>query len=61
MGKGVLAMLLEYFDIKEVYSVGRTAEFILKPEYPNIKYVRHPSRGGANEFRKGLNEIYGIQ
>ena len=61
MGKDILTMLLECFDIKEVYSVGRTAESILKPEYPNIKYIRHPSRGGANEFRKGINEIYGIQ
>ena len=60
MGKQVLMMLLDCFDIKEIYAIGRTSETILKNEYSCIKYIRHPSRGGANEFRKGFDAIFGL-
>ena len=58
VGGNILRMLLNCFEIKQIYAIGRTAETILMNDFPNIKYIRHPSMGGINEFRKGFNEIY---
>ena len=60
-GKRVLSILLGCFNINEIYAIGRIPEMVLKNECTDIKYIRHPSRGGANEFRKGFNEIYKIE
>ena len=60
-GKRVLSILLDCFNINEIYAIGRIPEIVLKNEYSGIKYIRHPSRGGANEFRKRFNEIYKIE
>ena len=57
-GKRVLSILLDCFNINEIYAIGRIPEIVLKNEYSSIKYIRHPSRGSANEFRKRFNEIY---
>ena len=60
-GKRVLSILLDCFNINEIYAIGRIPKIVLKNEYSGIKYIRHPSRGGANEFRKRFNEIYKIE
>ncbi len=59
-GLKILQNLLEYFNIKEVYAVGKTAERVLKPLFPNVRYVRHPSHGGASLFCKEFDCIYNI-
>lgn len=61
LGKHILFGLLDYFDIQQYYAVGRVAERILKTDIPNIKYIRHPGRGGGDEFRKSFDYIYKLQ
>lgn len=58
VGRNILKLLLNCFEIKQIYAIGRTAEAILKNDFPDIKYIRHPSMGGINEFRNGFNKIY---
>lgn len=54
-GLPVLRLVLDYFDGVPIVPVGRVAEKTLRDlgceTYPAI---RHPSMGGANEFRAGM-------
>jgi len=57
-GKPVLMAVLEYFAGVPVVPVGRVAENTLsKMGIKTLPAVRHPSMGGANEFRSGLSYI----
>ena len=53
-----MAKIHIFFEIKKFYAVGRVAENILQRDIPDIKYIRHPGRGGSNEFRKSFDNIY---
>ena len=60
IGKRALQMLVREFPSAKVVAVGRKAERSLK----SLKlmgvpaaYVRHPARGGAKEFIKGLERL----
>lgn len=57
-GIQILERLLTLFDIKQFYAVGCISRDKLKSKYRDIQYLRHPSRGGANIFRKQFNDIY---
>jgi uracil-DNA glycosylase len=47
-----VAFLEELANGRRVVAVGRLAASVL-----NAPYVRHPSHGGAQEFRRGLVEL----
>lgn len=61
LGKDILKRLLVYFDIKQIYAIGRTPEKVLKKEFPDIIYIRHPAHGGACIFKDQFNSIYKLQ
>jgi len=57
-GIRVLEALLDCFDIKKIYAIGRTSERLLKPDFEDVQYIRHPSNGGITKFRESFNIIY---
>ena len=60
IGKRALRVLVEEFPSAKVVAVGRKAEGSLnslKLMGVPAAYVRHPARGGAKEFVKGLERI----
>jgi len=46
-------------DVLEVLAVGRTSERSMERLGIPCRYVRHPSHGGANDFREGVLEVLG--
>jgi len=57
IGKRALQMLVREFPSAKVVAVGRKAERSLKLMGVPAAYVRHPARGGAKEFIKGLERL----
>ncbi len=58
---GRLAEILALLKPKKVIAVGKKAEFSLnKLNIPCI-YVRHPSQGGAEKFRHGIENVFESQ
>jgi hypothetical protein len=59
-GKKYLKIVYEIFKPKNICSLGRVGEITFKELFPNEKiiYIRHPSRGGKNEFINGMLKIY---
>lgn len=54
-GAGVLRAVVDYFKGAKIIAVGKVSEAILRRlEVPLNGCVRHPSMGGANEFRAGM-------
>jgi len=51
----LLEELIGHLQPAAVVAVGRVAEQALKQHSP--KYVRHPSRGGAGKFEKGMKQL----
>ena len=47
LGLSVLKELLQYFNIETIIAIGRVSEKVLKKEFPNISYIRHPAHGGT--------------
>lgn len=58
LGLSVLKDLLQCFDIDKIIAIGRISESILKKEFPNISYIRHPAHGGTAKFKAGFNDIF---
>lgn len=60
-GYNILNELLTFFPyIEEIYAVGKTAEKILvNHKHPKYKSsLRHPSNGGKQMFKSGIDIIY---
>jgi len=59
---GLLKEIIELLNIKpgRIAAVGRKAECALKEieVKESIHYVRHPSRGGAREFERGIEKLF---
>jgi uracil-DNA glycosylase len=57
-----LELLIEMVSIinpKKILAVGRKAEFALKNMKDiSFEYVRHPSHGGANAFKMGMEKVF---
>ena len=47
LGLSVLKELLQYFNIDTIIAIGRVSEKVLKKEFPNISYIRHPAHEGT--------------
>lgn len=58
LGLSVLKELLQYFNIETIIAIGRVSEKVLKKEFPNISYIRHPAHGGTAKFKAGFNNIF---
>ena len=58
-GLEYLTMVYENFKPKTLGSLGRVGERLLRKTFPNeeVVYIRHPSRGGKNEFIKGMTRF----
>ncbi len=56
-GKEILDMLLSMFNIKQIYGVGRKAANALADHPKFVDYIRHPSYGGVNNFKKSIDLI----
>lgn len=56
-GKESLERLIELVQPRLVVAVGRTAERSLSQLGQRAVYVRHPARGGKNDFLRGLEEL----
>lgn len=57
-GRGILSMVLKFFDGAKVVAVGNVAHAALRSlEYDPVACLRHPSMGGANKFREGLARL----
>ena len=55
---GLLSGLLSLLQPRHVVAAGRSAELALEQIGVAALYVRHPSCGGANEFRVGIAEVF---
>ena len=51
-GRGALQSLLQYLNVKRVVAVGRTAGVALRNAGIESLEIRHPARGGADDFRR---------
>lgn len=57
-GRGILSMVLDYFKGAKLVAVGKVSEAALRAlGYTPNACLRHPSMGGANEFRAGLARL----
>jgi len=56
-GLPILRMLLDAYPAATPVAIGRTAEKALVEFGIEARYVRHPSHGGAPEFKKGVSEL----
>ncbi len=54
LGQKFLLTLIELFAIKKVVAIGRAAEKTLAELGIPATHIRHPSHGGATQFREGL-------
>ena len=57
LGKEFIEDVLSLFEIKHLVAVGRVAERCLTGMGYEVHAVRHPSRGGATMFAKGLEDF----
>jgi len=59
-GLPYLKWVIEIFEPEVFVGVGRSGESALNRILPGVKipYVRHPSHGGAREFRTGMDELF---
>lgn len=55
---GLLAATVETLAPREVVAVGRKAEGALSAVGAEPVYVRHPSQGGATQFREGVAALW---
>ena len=55
-----LVLIKKYMKPKEVVAVGRKADSELAAMGEPRRYVRHPSRGGKDEFCAGMKEIFSL-
>lgn len=53
-----LTLIKTYMKPREVVAVGRKADNELAAMGESGRYVRHPSRGGKDEFCSGMEEIF---
>ncbi len=58
-GLEYLTMVYDVFNPKTLGSLGRVGERLLRKNFPNeeVVYIRHPSRGGKNEFIIGMKHL----
>ena len=54
IGQEYLKKLINIFNINNFIAVGRKAEVTLMDMNIIAPYVRHPSNGGAKNFKEGL-------
>ena len=53
----LVSAFVDHFEPKKIAAVGRVAERACTSLDLDCTYVRHPSQGGANAFRKGISEM----
>lgn len=60
-GKDYIKIICEIFEPEWFCSLGRVGEMVLREVFPDkrVVYIRHPSRGGKEEFIKGMSKLYG--
>jgi uracil-DNA glycosylase len=54
----LLSDIISLIRPKHIVAVGKKAEFALKQKGYSCIYVRHPSHGGAKEFRTDIKKIF---
>ena len=54
LGYKIFQKINSIFDVRSIYAIGRKAHHELKRNGIQSTYIRHPSRGGANVFRKTI-------
>lgn len=57
IGIDVLNKLIEMFDVRKIYGIGRTSSNILKNHPLFVHYIRHPSYGGQSVCQEQLDKI----
>lgn len=53
-------LLISGLGIKRIIAIGQDAARYAERYCPNVIAVRHPSYGGVSDFRKGIEECYGL-
>jgi len=56
-GSQILNKIIKIYNVRTIVGVGRTAGNILLKMGYQAKSIRHPSRGGKNEFAYKMNEL----
>jgi len=54
----LLAEILALLRPEKIVAVGKKAEFSLNRLGIPCAYVRHPSQGGAEKFRRGIENVF---
>ena len=54
----ILQGMIDILKPKQVVAIGRKAEIALNSIGIEATYVRHPSHGGAREFKQGMQRIF---
>lgn len=59
-GSEILQELINIFNIdkENIFAIGRKAEGIISSydSFDSVKYIRHPSNGGKNDFIQGMHK-----
>lgn len=53
-------LLISGLGIKRVIAIGQDAARYANRYCPNVIAIRHPSYGGISDFRRGVEECYGL-
>lgn len=53
-------LLISGLGIKRIIAIGQDAARYAARYCPNIVAIRHPSYGGVSDFRRGVEECYGL-
>lgn len=53
-------LLMSGLGIKRVIAIGQDAARYAERYCPNVIAIRHPSYGGISDFRRGVEECYGL-
>jgi uracil-DNA glycosylase len=55
----LLSEIVSLMKPSQIVAIGKSAESTLEKINISFTYVRHPSHGGANEFRAGMEKVFG--
>jgi hypothetical protein len=53
-------LLISGLGIKRIIAIGQDAARYAERYCPNVVAIRHPSYGGVSDFRRGVEECYGL-
>jgi len=61
IGNKYIQYLMDMYEIKEVYAIGKVAQSSLSKLGMEVHVIRHPANGGKKEFVEGIEMLFGTK